>query len=106
MSKRPPLPWYKKNIQAAKRHRRQWIRTGLCVHYEMLKVSKIQVQNSLASAKSEYYNTNIKASKGDQRTVFSAVNKVLHKSPTVFPNINNSNKDIAQCFNNFSLKRY
>jgi len=74
MPRRSLLPWYNKNIQDAKRHRmyceRVWIRTGLCVHYEMFKVSKIQLKNTLASAKSEYYNTKIKASIGNQSTVF------------------------------------
>ncbi|KAK2151927.1 hypothetical protein LSH36_345g00012 [Paralvinella palmiformis] len=41
MPSRPMLPWYNKNIQAAKRHRRYcerlWIRTSLCVHFEMFK---------------------------------------------------------------------
>jgi len=35
------LPWYNKNIQAAKKHRRYcerlWISTSLCVHYEIFK---------------------------------------------------------------------
>ena len=61
----PILPWYNKNIQAVKRHRRYcerlWIRTSLCVHFEMFKVSKILVKNTLASAKSEYYNNKNKA---------------------------------------------
>jgi len=54
------LPWHNKNIQAAIRHRRYceglWIRTGLYVHHEMFKVSKIVVENTLASAKSENFN--------------------------------------------------
>ncbi|KAK2169189.1 hypothetical protein LSH36_12g34021 [Paralvinella palmiformis] len=41
MPSRPMLPWYNKNIQAAKRHRRYcerlWIKTSLCVHFEMFK---------------------------------------------------------------------
>ena len=109
MPSRPMLPWYNKNIQAAKRHRRYcerlWIRTSLCVHFEMFKVSKILVKNTLASAKSEYYNRKIKASKGNQRTVFSVVNKVLHKSQTVLPNNINSDKDMAHCFNNFFCQK-
>jgi len=48
------LSWYNKVTQAAKRRKsyreRQWIRTGLCVRYEMFKVNKI----TIASAKSEY----------------------------------------------------
>jgi len=53
MTRRPLLPWYNKNTQAAKRHRRYcdrlWIRTGKC------------------------------AFKKKQRTVFSVLNKVLPK---------------------------
>ena len=67
MPRRPMLPWYNKNIQVAKRYRRccewLWIRTSLCVHFEMFKVSKILVKNTLASAKSEYYNKSIKVAK-------------------------------------------
>jgi len=104
MPRRPILPWYNKNIQAAKRHRRYckwlWIRTSLHVNYEMFKVSIIRDKNTLASAKSEYYNKKIKASKVNQRTVFSVVYKVLYKSQTVLPFIINANIDMAHCFSN------
>ena len=60
LPRRLMLAWYNKNIQTPKRHRRYceklWIRSSLCVHFEMFKVSKILVKNTLASAKSEYYN--------------------------------------------------
>ena len=62
-------------------------------------MSKILVKNTLASAKSEYYNKKIKASKGNQRTVFSVVNKVLHKRQIVLPNSIYSDKDMGQRFN-------
>ena len=77
----------------------------LCVHYEMFKLSKILVKNTLASPKSEYYNKKIKASKENQRTVFSVMYKVLHKSQTVLPNNINSDKDMAHCFNNFFCQK-
>jgi len=107
MSSRPMFPWYNKITQAAKRHRRYcvWIRTSLCVPFEMFKVSKILVKNTFASAKSDYYNKKIKACKANQRTVFSVVNKVLHKSQTVLPNNINSDKDMAHCFNNFFCQK-
>ena len=60
---RPLPPRYNKDIQAAKRHMRYcerlWIRTGLCIHYEMFKVSTIRVKNALGSSKLEYYNKKI-----------------------------------------------
>ena len=67
----------------------------------MFKVSKSLVTNTIASAKSEYYNKTIKASKGNQTTVFSVVNKVFHKSQTGNPNIIKSDKDMPHCFNTF-----
>ena len=109
MARRPLHPWYNKDIQTAKRHRRNcewlWITTGLCVDHEMFKVSKIQVKNTLDSAKSEYYNKKIKVRKGNQRTIFNVVNKVSHKSQTVLPNIINSDKDIAHCINYFFCQK-
>ena len=71
----------------------------------MFKVSKILVKNTLPSAKPEHYNKNIKAFKGNQRTVFSVVNKALHKSQTVLPNNINSDKDMVHCFNNFFCQK-
>jgi len=68
----------------------------------MFKVSKIKVENTLASVKSEYYS---KTPKENQRDVFSAVNKVLHKSYTVLPIIINSDKDMAHCFNNLFCQK-
>jgi len=53
----------------------------------MFKVNKIQVKNKCVSAKSKYYNKNIKAYNGNQRAVFSVVNKILHKSKTVLPKL-------------------
>jgi len=82
MPSRQMLPWYNKNIQAAKRHRRYcerlWIRTSLCVHFEMFKVNNILVKSTFASTKSEYYNKKLKASKENQMTVFSVQNKVYY----------------------------
>ena len=109
MRRRSMFPWYDKIIQAAKRHRgyceRLWIRTGLFIHYDMFKVSKIKIKTTLASAKSEYYNKKIKASKWNQRIVFGVVNKVLHKIQIVLPNIINSDKYVAHCFNKFFCRR-
>ena len=87
MPSRSMLPWYNKNIQAAKIHRRYcellWIRTSLCVHFEMFKVSKILVKNTLATAKSEYYNKKINTSKVNQRTVFKYYIKVKLSSQII-----------------------
>ena len=76
-------------------------RTSLCVHFEMFKVSKILVKIPLPLLNLNIIITKIKASKGNQWTVFSVVNKVLHKSQTVLPNNINSDKDMAHYFNKY-----
>ena len=63
------------------------------------------VKNILASAKSEYHNKRNKASKENQGTDFSVVNKVLLKSKTVLRNNINSDKDMAHCFNNIFCQK-
>ena len=78
----------------------------LFVHYEIFKISKIQVKNTLAPAKSEYYYKKIKTCKLNQKSIFSVVNKVLHNTQPVLPNIINSDKYMPHCFNNFSVKRH
>jgi hypothetical protein len=42
----------------------------------------------------------MKASRENQRAVFSVVNNELHKRVAVLLNTINSNKDMAHCFNN------
>ena len=105
MPVRSLVPWYNKDIQAAKRHRRccerLWNRTELTVHYEMFKAARLFVRELLATAKSQYYNNKIIDCNGNQKTVFSVVNKVLHRKTTVFPDIFDSDKEMAEEFNTF-----
>ena len=94
------FPWYNKNIQTVKKHRRYcdrlWVRTSLCVHYEIFKVSKIEVKNTLASAKSEYYNKKIKTSK-EIKGLFSML--------WINYYITLPDKDTTHWFNNFFCQK-
>ena len=105
MAERPLLPWYSKDIQAAKRHRRQcerlWKRTGLTVHYEMFKAARLFVREQLSSAKSQFYNEKIAKCNGDQKTVFSVVNKVLHRKKSILPTLYDSDVETSCKFNTF-----
>ena len=56
----------------------------------MFQVARLNVQNFLAAAKSQYYNSKIKKYKGNQRSVFRVVNKVLYVNQTAVPD-----KDMA-----------
>jgi len=61
----------------------------------MFMFSISEVKNILAPAKPEYYNNMMNTCKGNQRTVYTAANKVLHQRQTVFQNMINSDTDIA-----------
>ena len=67
----------------------------------MYKAARLCVRELLSTAKSQYYNNTIIDCNGDQKTVFSVVNKVLHHKTTVFPDILNSDKKMAEEFNTF-----
>ena len=81
MTQRPLVPWYNKDMQAAKRHRRNcerlWTRTGLSVNFEMFKAARLFVGELLVTSKSQFYNDKSSKCNGDQKTVFSVVNKVF-----------------------------
>ena len=99
------VPWYNKDIQAAKRYRRYcerlWIRTKLTVHHDMFKAARLFVRNSMSSAKAQFYNNKIAKCNGDQKAVFNVVNKVLHRKKLVLPNIYDSDGKMALDFNSY-----
>ena len=80
--------------------------TGLVCIF-IMKCSRLVKFNLNAIAKSEYYSTKIKECQGNQRTIFTFVNKVLlANEQTTLPNIINSDKDMAHCVNFFLLSKY
>ena len=54
------VPWYTKDIQAAKRHRRYceqlWRRTRLTVHHDMFLQARLNVRDLLVSCKANQIN--------------------------------------------------
>ena len=54
----------------------------------------------------DYKNQNKKKRKGNQKTVFNIMNKALQTNKIVIPNINNFDKDMVHCYNNFFLSIY
>ena len=71
----------------------------------MFKAARLFVRELLATAKSQYYNNKIIDCNGNQKTVFSVVNKVLHRKTTVFPDIFDSDKEMAEEFNTFVYQK-
>ena len=81
---RPEANWFTDEIRSAKQVRRRmerlWRKTGLTVHREMYLVEERRVCNLIHCAKKAYYNSQVTACKGDQRCLFSVVNKLLGRS--------------------------
>ena len=104
MPQRPLIPWYDKTIQTDKGYIRYcegfWVRSGWSIHIEMFQVARLNVQDIFATAKSQYYNSNIKEHKDNQSTVFGGVNKVLHLNQTAMSKMIETNNDMTHEFNN------
>ena len=98
-------PWYSRDIQAAKRYHHYCEclvkRTKLTVHHEMFVAAITQVRELISTAKAQYYNNKIVECNGSQKTVFTVVNKVLHRDDMILPTTFKSDEDMAQGFNNF-----
>ena len=71
--------------------------TKLILHGDIYKSSRNDVRNVVFQAKAKYYRSKIEVCKQNQRTVFSVVNKVLHKTTDIFPN-NLSKNDLPNEF--------
>ena len=87
LSCRSTNPWCSRDIQAAKRYRRYCERlvkrTKLTVRREMFVAARTQVRELISTAKAQYYNNKIVECNGSQKTVFSVVNKVLHRDDMI-----------------------
>jgi hypothetical protein len=79
---RPSNPWYTTEIAEAKRFRRklerQWLRTGLHIHLEIMKAQRHKVTSLISEAKRTYLSSAVEAAK-DQKVLFSITKKLVHK---------------------------
>ena len=102
---RPNSPWYNDSITKEKRKRRRlerhWRASRLTIHRELyVKQCKI-VNNMIKSAMTDYYSAIITENKSNQKVLFNAVDKLLHrKSDKCHPAIS-SPDELANRFANF-----
>ena len=106
---RPPSPWFNKDIREAKqvRHRleRQWRRSRLHVHREILQVQCNIVTDLVRTAKRQYYADRIADCGKDQKQLFRIVHGLLKtKGPEVLPK-HDSDQELADSFNEFFVNK-
>ena len=99
------VPWYTKDIQAAKRHRRYcerlWRRTRLTVHHDMFLQARLNVRDLLVSCKAAYYSNKINKCNGSQKAIFNVVSNVLHRKQDILPDSFDSQQEMADGFSKF-----
>lgn len=106
---RPESPWYSEQIREAKqeRHRleRQWRRSQLHVHREILRVQCNTVTDLIRSAKRQYYTDRIANCGRDQKQLFHIVHDLLKtKNTTVLPK-HSSDQVLADAFNDYFVDK-
>ena len=80
---RPDAKWYNDDIREAKKKRRQaerkWRSTHLEIHKQLYAEQCDIVIDMIKQAKRQYYNSAIKESVSDQKSLFKVVDKLLHR---------------------------
>ena len=78
---RPRAPWYTDEIASAKYLRRKlehkWLNSKVSVNYMAYKQQCQQVNSMLLESKYVYYNSKINEASGNQKELFTILNKVL-----------------------------
>ena len=102
---KPRALWYTPSIAKAKRLRRklerQWRRTKLTVHQQMFKEQRQQVSSLIRKTRATYYNNKVTECAGDQKALFSIVDKLLHRTDIGALPSGDSNADIASRMSDF-----
>ena len=102
---RPHAPWYDEKIQLAKQERRraerQYKKTELVVHKEILKIKQRKVNEMCTAAKTAYYNKEIEDTKTDSKRLFKLSNNLLYKSKNDSLPSHCSEKDMANKFGQY-----
>ena len=103
-------PWmdleYKQNRATRRRLERKWKKSGLQGDKSLYVQQRQLCSNMCCEKRSSYFSELIKSKSGDQRALFSIVNKVFDKtkSSNVLPEHNNA-KQLANSFNNFYVNK-
>ena len=96
---KPRAPWYTPSIAKEKRLRRrlerQWRRTKLTVHQQMFKEQRQHASSLIRKSRATYYNNKVTECAGDQKSLFSIVDTLLHRKDIGALPSGDSNAQIA-----------
>ena len=102
---RPSAPWYNESINEQKRLRRkyerQWRESRLTVHRQMYQDQCLVVNRSIVKAKEDYYSRLIEDKSSNPKGLFSCVDKLLQRKPTLKLPHCDSNEKLANNFADF-----
>ena len=102
---KPRAPWYPPSIAKEKRLRRklerQWRRTKLTVHQQMFKEQWQQASSLIRKSRATYYNNKVTECAGDQKSLFSIVDTLLHRKDIGALPSGDSNAQIASRMSDF-----
>ena len=97
-------PWYTNEIRTAKRRRRklerQWRRSRLEAHKELLKTQRNEVKALTDAAKTQYYTGEVNKAT-NQKELFKTTNKLLYKQKCSTLPTHTSKQDLAEKFATF-----
>ena len=105
---RPNARWYTPTIDEAKKSRRKaerkWRRTKDPTDRAVYLEKCMHVNQLINRSKSDYYATVISENKGNQRTLFQTVDKLLHRKQIALPT-SSSDKHLAERFVEFFVEK-
>ena len=105
VAEREARPWMNTEIHQAKKQRRKcekvWRKSKLTVHKEIYIEERQKVKSLISASKTKYFNEKIKDCEGNQKSLFTIVDKLLHrKQPSSLPKYT-SLADLATDFSEF-----
>ena len=102
---RPKHPWFSDEFYDAKCEKRKcercWRRTGLSIHYDLLRSAMTQYNNMLNSAKEKYYNNLITESSTDSKSLHRILKEILNQRDDLKRPKHSSDAELANRFANF-----
>ena len=106
---RPRAPWFTYDLSLEKRKKRRLERryrnTGTTEDALLFKEQSARYCQLLSTSRETFYNSKIVENAGDQKALFSVVNKLLHrKSETQLPAYDNQN-ELTNRFANFFINK-
>lgn len=109
VTSKPPNPWMTPDILEAKRHRRYleriWRKSRTPLNRSRLTKQTHKCTKMMTKAKSLYYSNIIKENSADQRSIWKAFNRILHRSlPAQLPT-SLSISSLAETFGNFFVDK-